>query len=104
MPKPAQKKPVRRAAARCVTTVAARTQRRIARERTRPAAERPAGRVLVPIASAAKRLGLSVWTLRSWVYKGKINFHRVGFAGRIMISDVEIERLIRATDVAATAA
>ncbi|HEV2484119.1 MAG TPA: hypothetical protein VGT08_01190 [Terracidiphilus sp.] len=96
-----------RRATRTVANVTSRTKHRIECERKLPAAkhsERPAGRVLIPIQGAAKRLGLSVWTLRSWVYAGRVNFHRVGPAGRVMIADAEIERLIGTSEVVATAA
>lgn len=105
MPSAAKKKPVRSARHTPIVNVTVRTKGRIALEHKRPAAKQgERGRVLIPIADAAHRLGLSIWTLRSWVYQGRISFHRVGPAGRVMIADAEIERVIAQTEVAATAA
>ena len=55
----------------------------------------PAPKRLYPIADAASLLGLSVWTLRKEVYGGRCAFHRIG--QKVLISDVEINRLIAAS-------
>lgn len=44
---------------------------------------------LLPIKSAAERLGLSVSAVRSWVLRRKISYHKVGGAVRIPASEVE---------------
>jgi predicted ABC-type ATPase len=59
------------------------------------------GRALIPLAVAAKTLGFSVWTLRSWIRQKQISYHRVGAAGRVMIDDAEIARVIASTEVSA---
>lgn len=86
--------------------VTSRTQAKIERERQIAAAtgkgDAPAGRTLVPLKKAAVRLGLSEWGLRYWVRNGKVAHHRVGT--RVMISDAEIERVIRSTEVTAASA
>jgi len=47
---------------------------------------------LVTIQEAAETLGLSVWTLRSWAYAGRICSHKLG--KRLMISRLELDRIM----------
>ena len=50
------------------------------------------GPKLLTIQAAAATLGLSVWTLRSWAYSGKICSNKLG--RRLMVPAAEIDRLI----------
>ena len=45
-----------------------------------------------PLPEGARRLGVSIWTLRDWIANGKITSHKLG--GRRLIPVSEIERLI----------
>ena len=49
-------------------------------------------RKMIGVAPAAERLGLSVWTLRNWCYRGVCSSHKIG--NRLMLDEVEIERII----------
>lgn len=55
-------------------------------------AQSSAGRTLHPLKEAARRLGLTVWGLRAWVYSGKIASHKIG--SKVCISEDEIARII----------
>lgn len=44
---------------------------------------------LLPIKSAAERLGISVSAVRCWVLRRKIAYHKIGGAVRIPASEVE---------------
>jgi excisionase family DNA binding protein len=49
---------------------------------------------LVSIPEAARRLGgLSVWTIRAWLSKGRLQRTKVG--GRTMVATQELERFLR---------
>ena len=48
---------------------------------------------LQPVKDAARRLGISVWTLRKRVYVGNVTSVKIGV--KLLIPDGEIERLIR---------
>jgi excisionase family DNA binding protein len=54
---------------------------------------------LVPIPEAARRLGVSPWTIRCWVQHGKIASHKLYGKRQIPLS--EVERLIASTRVQA---
>lgn len=56
---------------------------------------------LAQIPEAARRLGVSVWTLRAWIQDGKIASNKLG--GRRLIPVSEIERLILESHVPARA-
>ncbi len=47
---------------------------------------------LLSIKAAADALGLSVWTLRSWAYSGKVSSHKLG--SRLLVSQAEIDRIL----------
>ncbi len=53
-------------------------------------------RKLHPVKYAANALSLSIWTLRSWAYAGKVASHKVG--NRLMISEDELNRIIAETE------
>jgi excisionase family DNA binding protein len=57
---------------------------------------------LTGLESAAKRLGVSVWTLRAWIQQGRIASNKLG--GRRLIPESEINRLIAASHVPARVA
>ena len=89
------------------SAITRRTRARISDERSRVSVTEtpdpvPAPSHLYPIAHAAAKLGLSIWTLRGMVYKGQCAFHRIGT--KVLISDVEIERIIASSLRPATAA
>jgi len=50
--------------------------------------------IAIGIRDAAKAVGLSVWTLRSWIRQGKLRFVRLG--RRVLIEPAELQRLIEA--------
>ena len=56
---------------------------------------------LLPIPQAADRLGVSDWTIRWWIQKGKITSNKL--FGRRLIPESEIQRLIKSTSVPARA-
>lgn len=47
---------------------------------------------MVGVGDAAERLGVSVWTLRSWCYKGRCSSYKIG--SRLMLDEGEVERII----------
>jgi predicted site-specific integrase-resolvase len=49
-------------------------------------------RRLIPVGTAAKQLGLSIWTLRGWCYRGRCASHKLG--NRLMLDESEVERII----------
>jgi excisionase family DNA binding protein len=49
--------------------------------------------VLQPVKHAAKRLGISVWTLRKKAYEGTIASVKIG--AKLLIPESEIEQIIR---------
>lgn len=51
---------------------------------------------LVGVKQAGLALGISLWTVRSWAYSGKIASHKVG--ARLLVSVEEIERVIRESE------
>ncbi|TCK75876.1 helix-turn-helix domain-containing protein [Acidipila rosea] len=48
------------------------------------------------VQQGAERLNVSVWTLRSWAYAGRIASHK--FGSRLMISRQELDRIIRESE------
>ncbi len=50
---------------------------------------------LLTVQQAADRLALSVWTLRSWAYSGRIATVKIGGRGRLLVPRTELDRLIR---------
>lgn len=60
------------------------------------------GRTLHPSKDAARRLGMTVWGLRAWVYAGKIASHKIG--SKVCISEDEIERIIAESERPASVA
>ena len=48
---------------------------------------------LHPVKDAARRLGISVWTLRKKAYEGEVASVKIG--AKLLIPESEIERLIR---------
>lgn len=48
---------------------------------------------LIPIKQAAKRLGISVWTLRKKAYAGDVSSVKIG--AKLLIPENEIARLIQ---------
>lgn len=50
--------------------------------------------IAIGIRDAAKAVGLSVWTLRSWIRRGKLRCVRLG--RRVMVEPGELERLVEA--------
>jgi excisionase family DNA binding protein len=48
---------------------------------------------LIPIKEAAKRLGVSVWTLRKKAYEGDVSSVKIG--AKLLIPENEITRLIQ---------
>jgi len=57
------------------------------------------GERLTQIPEAAHRLGVSPWTIRFWIQRGRIASNKLG--GRRLIPVSEIERLIASTLVPA---
>jgi excisionase family DNA binding protein len=51
---------------------------------------------LLTIQEAAQTLNLSVWTLRSWAYAGRISSHKLG--KRLMVSQEELDRILAETE------
>lgn len=51
---------------------------------------------LLSVGQAAAALGISIWTLRGWAYRGQIASHKVG--KRLMISTAEVARIIRESE------
>ena len=49
--------------------------------------------LLQPVKDAARRLGISIWTLRKRAYEGDITSVKIG--AKLLIPESEIERLIR---------
>jgi predicted site-specific integrase-resolvase len=47
---------------------------------------------LVPIKDFAERLGVSIWTARSWVYQGRISSCKISRS--VLIPTTEVSRLI----------
>lgn len=47
---------------------------------------------LLSLRDAAKRLGLSIWTLRAWAERGRIATVKLG--SRVLVRDAEIQRVI----------
>ena len=47
---------------------------------------------MLPIDTAAQRLGFSHWTLRLWIRQGKVS--SVKISNRVFVPSVEVERLI----------
>jgi excisionase family DNA binding protein len=60
------------------------------------------GRTLHPLKDAARRLGMTVWGLRAWVYAGRIASHKIG--SKVCISEDEIERIIAESERPASVA
>jgi hypothetical protein len=56
---------------------------------------------LHPLPVTAKRLGISVWTLRYWIQCGQVESHKL--FGRRLIAESEIRRLIEQSRVPARA-
>ena len=48
---------------------------------------------LQPIKDAARRLGISIWTLRKKAYEGELASVKIG--AKLLVPESEIERLIR---------
>ena len=48
---------------------------------------------LQPVKDAARRLGISVWTLRKKAYEGDVASVKIG--AKLLVPESEIERLIR---------
>jgi excisionase family DNA binding protein len=51
---------------------------------------------LYGVDAAAAMLGLSVWTLRSWAYSGKIASHKIG--NRLLISAEELAKIVQESE------
>ena len=51
------------------------------------------GETLQPVKNAARRLGISVWTLRKRAYEGDVASVKIG--AKLLVPESEIERLIR---------
>ena len=49
-------------------------------------------RRMIGVAPAAEALGISVWTLRNWCYRGKCSSHKIG--DRLMLDEAEIDRIM----------
>jgi excisionase family DNA binding protein len=49
--------------------------------------------VLQPVKAAARRLGISIWTLRKKAYEGEVASVKIG--AKLLIPESEIERMIR---------
>jgi excisionase family DNA binding protein len=49
--------------------------------------------ILQPVKEAARRLGISIWTLRKKAYAGDVASVKIGV--KLLIPESEIERLIR---------
>jgi len=58
--------------------------------------ETGSNRKLCGVAQAAETLGISVWTIRAWAYKGKIASHKLG--DLLMFSDEELQRVIDSSE------
>lgn len=54
---------------------------------------------LLPLREGAERLGVSIWTIRSWVQKGRVTSHKLG--GKRLITESEVARLIEESRVPA---
>lgn len=50
--------------------------------------------IALGLREAAGSVGLSVWTLRSWIRQGKLRSVRLG--RRVMIEPAELQRLVEA--------
>lgn len=48
---------------------------------------------LLTLSAAARRLGVSRWTLRRWLFRGELRAVRVG--GRLRVPLLEVRRLAR---------
>jgi excisionase family DNA binding protein len=48
---------------------------------------------LLPVKDAARRLGISIWTLRMKAYNGEVASVKIG--AKLLIPESEIKRLIR---------
>jgi excisionase family DNA binding protein len=53
-------------------------------------------RQLLPMKDAARVLGISVWTLRSWVYSGRCASHKLG--SKVCVSELELSRILMETE------
>jgi len=42
-----------------------------------------------PIAAVAERLGVSDWTLRTWIRQGRLPYHKLGRRVLLRLDDVE---------------
>lgn len=49
-------------------------------------------RRMIGVAPAAEVLGISVWTLRTWCYRGSCSSFKIG--GRLMLEEAEVERIM----------
>jgi excisionase family DNA binding protein len=47
---------------------------------------------LLTLKQAAQVLGLSTWTLRSWIYQQRVSYHRMGKL--VMVARAEVDRLL----------
>ena len=50
--------------------------------------------IAIGLPEAAASLGLSVWTIRSWIRQGKIAAIRLG--RRVMVEPAELRKLVKA--------
>jgi excisionase family DNA binding protein len=50
---------------------------------------------LITVQDAAAMLGLSVWTLRNWCYRGLVSSNKLG--SRRMLPTTEVDRIIAET-------
>ncbi len=53
-------------------------------------------RRLIGVAPAAEVLGISVWTLRSWCYRGRCSSFKMG--DRLMLEEAELERIMNESE------
>ena len=49
---------------------------------------------------AAKAVGLSIWTLRGWIRRGKLRCVRLG--SRVLVEPAELQRMVEAGRKSAT--
>ena len=56
--------------------------------------------IAVGLKEAAKAVGLSVWTLRGWIRRGKLRCVRLG--SRVMVEPGELQRMVEAGRKSAT--